>query len=62
MWAGPNVMYGMWYFRELTKLCAYGLWFKHFQVLSVPEGRAQLDYTISPDGFFSLIINVYSDI
>ena len=33
-WVGPNGIYGMWYFGELTKLCAYGFYgygFRYFR-------------------------------
>ena len=33
------IMYGIWYFGELTKLFAYGFYFM-FQVLLVRKGRA----------------------
>ena len=36
------IMYGMWYFGELTKLCTYGFQFM-FRVLPVPQGRARDD-------------------
>ena len=37
------IMYGMWYFGELTKLCAYGFQFM-FQVLRFSNGRARDDF------------------
>ena len=36
-------MYGMWYFGELAKLCAYGFQFM-FQVLRFSNGRARDDF------------------
>ena len=51
MYVGKTHMF-MWYFRELVKFFAYGLWFKIFQVLLVSKGRARLDCTTSPDVFF----------
>ena len=39
-WA--RCMYDMWYFSELTKVCAYGVCLKKFQVLLVSKGRVRL--------------------
>lgn len=56
-WVGPIHVFGLgpfiglWYFGKLTKLCAYNLWFKHFQILPVPRGRARIDCTTSPYDF-----------
>ena len=52
-WAGPNMrvwvgpimflfMYGMWYFGEITKLCAYGFQFM-FHILHDEKGRVRDD-------------------
>ena len=47
LYVGLCLLFGMWYFGDLTKLCVYGLWFNHFQVLLVPKGMARFDCTTS---------------
>ena len=39
-------MYGMWYFGELAKLCAYGFQFM-FQLLLFSKGRTRIDRSAS---------------
>ena len=39
LWVAIVNMYGMWYFGEFTKLCAYNLWFKYFSSTSSSKGK-----------------------